>query len=193
MNTTARVAIGISGVIVTILILAFGSYMSAASNGNKSENMIEAVWEDNENVLSTMYQTITEMAQVPTMAKNDIKDIIETALTARYGEDGSKATWQWIKEQNPSVDPGLYTKLSQTIEAKRNEFKIAQTKLIDVKRQYKNELGGPWSGIWLRLAGYPTLNVGYPRGSADDYSIVTTDKANAAFETKRDSGINLLN
>ena len=58
---------------------------------------------DNCHRLETMMEHI--------MAKDDMKEVIETALTARYGQDGSKATWQWIKEQNPSVDPSLYKKL----------------------------------------------------------------------------------
>jgi hypothetical protein len=191
MTTGVRVAIGCGSAFLILIILVVSQYMSAASYGNKAEVRLEAVWEDNENIYSAMATTITEMAQVPAMQAADIKDIVTATLDARYGEDGSKAAFQWIKEQNPSVDPALYSKLQQVIEAKRTEFKVAQTRLIDVKRQYKVELGGPWSGIWMRMSGYPQLNVGFPRGTQDDFGAVTSGKAKKAFETGVDEGLNL--
>jgi hypothetical protein len=191
MSTGAKIGMGVAGLLLLIIVSCLGAYFSAATNGNETENQLEAVWEDNENIYSAMASTISEMAQVPAMAVADQKDLITAALDSRYGDDGLKATWAWIKEQNPSVDKSLYRDLTQTIKAKRTEFKVAQTRLIDIKRGYKNDLGNPWSGMWLGAAGYPNLNFGYPRGTQDDFEVVTSGKAKKAFETGIDEGITL--
>jgi hypothetical protein len=147
------------GVVVTLVATLIGSYISAANYGNRAEQELEAVWVNNQNVLGQYTLKIQEAAQVPSMYKDDLKEVVSAALSARYGADGSKAAFQWIKEHNPNVDSSLYTKLQQIIEAGRNEFQGAQTRLIDVKRTYVTNLGYVWGGFWLKLAGYPKVDL----------------------------------
>ncbi|MHA1288158.1 MAG: hypothetical protein ACTSPB_12210, partial [Candidatus Thorarchaeota archaeon] len=125
---------------------------------------------------------------VPAMYRNDIKDIYRDVLKGRYGENGSQAMFQFLKEQNPQIDAGLYKAIQQAMEAGRNEFRVAQTRLVDQKRVYVTNLGYVWKGFWLETAGYPTLNVGFA-GSADDFEIITSEYAIDAFETGVDKGI----
>jgi len=139
------------------------------------------MWENNENVLSTYSQKVMEVAQVPSMMADDVKDIMATALTSRYGSEGSKATMQWIKEQNPSVDAGMYKKIQQVIEAGRDEFKVSQTQLIDVKRNYETALGTFWRGMWMRMAGWPKLDL-------DDYKIISSTYAQKTFKEGKEDG-----
>jgi hypothetical protein len=113
------------------------------------------------------------------MMRDDLQKVVVGAIQARYGADGSKATMQWLQEQNPSLDPQIYRKLQQIIEAGRDEFKTSQTRLIDVKRNYETNLDFFWSGMWMRLAGYPKINLA-------DYKVVTTDKVEAAFKSGRE-------
>jgi hypothetical protein len=70
------------------------------------------------------------------------------------------------------------------MEAGRNKFENAQTKFIDTKRAYETNLGYLWKGMWLRTAGYPTINL-------DDYKIVSSGHAKKAFETGIDEAIKL--
>ena len=118
------------------------------------------------------------------MAVNVLVAVVNDAIQARYGKDGSKAMFQMIHEQNPSLDPALYRKLQQLIESGRDEFKNSQTRFIDVKRNYETQLGYFWGGMWLRMAGYPKINLA-------DYKIVTTDATEEAFRTGRDKPIQL--
>jgi hypothetical protein len=122
------------------------------------------------------------------MQKDDVKDILSGAIEARYGGDGAKATFSWIQEQNPNVGPEVYVKIQQLVEAGRNEFKVAQTRLIDAKRQYRTELGYLWRGTLLGFAGYPKINVGYPIGAVDDYAAITTSEASNVFESGEEAG-----
>lgn len=169
------------GVVGTLLAVVIGSYVSAYNYGNRAENEIKAIWENNQNILAQYTQKVQEAAQVPGMMKDDVKEVVSAALSGRYGPDGSKAVFQWIQEQNPTVDAGLYRKIQQIIEAGRDEFKVSQTRLIDAKRAYSTNLGYLWKGLWMRIAGYPKINL-------DDYKAITNDYATKAFETGKENG-----
>jgi mevalonate pyrophosphate decarboxylase len=118
------------------------------------------------------------------MYTDDLKKVVTAAIQGRYGDKGSQATFQWIQEQNPTVDPSMYKKIQQVIEAFRNEFQQAQTEMLQMRNNYENALGYVWQGMWLSLAGYPKIDLA-------QFKIVTTDKARQTFETKRDTGIQL--
>lgn len=175
----------IAGVVGLFVLFGIGQWMSAASLGNRLEQGIKARYEDNQNVLSNTTNVIMETAQVPAMAREDLKEVINTSLQARYGANGAQATFNWIKENYPgSVDPQLYRRIQDVIESGRRDFSTAQTQLIDQKRVYETNLGSPWTGFWLRLAGYPKINL-------DDYKIVINDRTAEAFRTGRENPIQL--
>ena len=75
--------------------------------------------------------------------------------------------------------------------AGRNEYKNAQTRFIDIKATYVVNLGYFWKGTMLGVAGYPQINVGFPRGSQDDYEIIKAQEVVDTFDTKIDKGLNL--
>lgn len=174
-----------AAVIGVLAIGAIGSYISYANYGNRTEVAIKAKYQDNENVYANGTQKVIEIAQVPSMYVADLKVIVTAAIQGRYGENGSQATFQWLKEQNPGLDPSMYVKIQQVIESFRNEFKNAQTALLDQCRSYETARGNVWSGLWLNITGYPKQDI------EKMCTIVTTEKARQTFETKRDTGIQL--
>ncbi len=180
MNSKTVTTMSIVGVIVSIIFIAVASYISSANYGNTAENEIKAIWENNQNILAQYTQKVQEAAQVPTMMKDDLKEVVTAALSGRYGADGSKATFQWLKEQNPTVDAQLYRKIQQIVEAGRDEFKMSQTRLIDAKRAYSTNLGYVWKGMWMRFAGYPRIDL-------EKYKAITNDYADNAFKTGKES------
>lgn len=152
------------------------SYISAYNTGNRMERTIVATDENNRNILAQYGNRVAEAAQVPAMQRDDLTAVVTAALEGRYGDDGSRAVFQFIQEQNPTVDPTVYIQLQRMIEAGRIEFAAAQTKLVDQKRIYETALGSFWQGTWMSVAGYPKINL-------DEYQIVSTARADAAFET----------
>jgi uncharacterized protein (UPF0333 family) len=159
----------------------FMSYVSAVNYGADVESNLKAAKENNENILAQYGQKLTESVQVPDMARDDLVKVLKAAIQGRYGPDGSKAAFQMIKEQNLGTDPKLYQKIQQLIESGRDEFKQGQTKMVDIKRNYEKSLNLFWRGIWLRMAGFPKLNL-------DDFKIVSTDYAQDAFKNGKESG-----
>jgi hypothetical protein len=176
MSKGLIVALVIIGMFVGLGLFGVGSFVSNYNYGNETEQLIQAKYTSNQNILSNYYNKVQELVQVADAYKDGLKEVVAASIQGRYGADGSKATWQWIKERNPNLDPALYTKLAQVIEAGRNEFKNAQDELIDMKRSYKTNLGYLWKGLWLKLAGYPKINL-------DDIKIITSSDTQKAFQT----------
>jgi hypothetical protein len=76
----------------------------------------------------------------------------------------------------------VYTQLQRTIEAGRNGFEADQKQLLDKKRQYEVLLNGTSSlfyNIWFN----------FPRIDLAKYDIVTSDKTEEVFKSKKDNDI----
>jgi len=180
-----KTLIAIIGVLGVMIAVAVGSYVSNYNYGNEAENVIKAEYKNMENILAQYSLKVVEVAQVPGMMRDDLSQVVREAMSGRYGSDGSKATFQWIQENYPGqVDASLYKQIQQVMEAGRNKFENAQTLFIDTKRQYETNLGYLWKGFWLRVAGYPKINL-------DEYKIITSGHAQEAFETGVDQAIQL--
>jgi Tfp pilus assembly protein PilE len=182
-----NVLIGVIIAIAIVLCLAvpaiFG-YVSAYNLGNRTENQLTAMLENNENIYANGTQKVIEIAQVPSMYAEQVSKVTREAIQGRYGQDGSKAVFQFLQEQNPQLDPAMFAKIQVVIEEFRNKFELAQRDMIDVKRMYNTQLGSLWTGFWLGVAGYPKVDM-------KKFEIVTTERARQTFDTKRDQGINL--
>jgi len=171
------VALGLIAVIGFIAVIAISAY----NEGNRFEQTIKATFGNNENILAQYGQKVLEASQVTEMNRDDILKTTRAAIEGRYGAEGSKAIFQAINESNPTVDPMLYRKLQQIIEAGRDEFKNNQTRLIDVKRSYETALGSFPKGAIMRFVGYPRIDL-------DKYRFITTDAAAGAFQSGKESG-----
>lgn len=149
-------------VIATLILvgaLVAGSYTSAYNYGNRMDNKIQAQYQQSENVLAQYSQKIQEMTQVPAMYRDDLKEVISATMQGRYGKDGSKALFTFIKEHNHEFDSSLYKSLQQNIEAGRADFAFENEKLIDIVAEYKTTLGTLYTGFWMRVAGFPKIDL----------------------------------
>lgn len=174
------------GIIVVSALVVVGSYVSNYNYGNRAEVSIRVAYDNVQNVYSSYTNQVMEAAQVNEMYRDDVTKVIVDALNARYGEDGSQSVFNWIKESNPSLDAAVYVKLQQIIESGRREFQHEQTRLLDIKRGYETNLGYLWKGFWLRVAGYPKINL-------DDYNIVISDKTTEVFDSGVDNSLKIRN
>lgn len=169
------------GAIVLGVVVCFTAYIGAANFGNEQEQGLIAQKKNNENILAQYSQKVMEAAQVPEMYRDDVVKVVTKSMEGRYGADGSKATWQWLQEQNPTLDVSVYVKIQQIIESGRNEFQNAQTLLLDKKRVYQTNLGYVWTGFWLHTAGFPKIDL-------SKFDAVSNDYASKAFETLKEDG-----
>ena len=179
----------IFGIIALVLVLGVGtilatSYISAFNLGNRYEQDIKGQYEDMENILAQFSLKAVETMQVTDAYKTDATELVKATMQGRYGADGSKAMFQMLREDGIKLDPSLYKQVQQVIEGGRNKFENAQTRLVDIKKGYKTALGSFWGGMWLRVAGYPKIDL-------TKYEIISSGHAKEAFDTKMDKGLQL--
>lgn len=183
-GSTTVAVISVVWILVAIILFGVFTYVKYHNMGVGFEKRLEGTWQENKVVLNSYTTKVQEVAQVPTMMKDDLGEIIEQTFQGRYGENGSQAVFQFIQEQNLNLDPQLYRQIQQVMESGRNDFQTSQKVLIDVKMNYQAALDYFWSGMWLGLAGYPKLDL-------TKYNIVTLGEVEAKFESGQDSVIKL--
>lgn len=184
-STAVVILVCILSVIATGGLFIWGMYTSSYDTGVFYENQLKAAWADNENVLAAHKKKVVQALSTSKLNAAQIEGIVEKALQARYGKDGSRAAMQWIQENHPQLDQSINIKLMQIMEAGENEFKVAQTRLIDIKRSYSSSLETRYflgEGWWLEMAGFPRVNL-------DDFKVISTKDARKAFETGIDTPI----
>lgn len=157
------VLVAVSIILVAVIAVGLGflaSMWSYSNQATKAEVNIGRFDSDRQNVLSAYTLKIKEMAQVPDKYKADLQDVIKATFEGRYGADGSKAVFQFIQEKNLNLDSKLYQNLQVAMEAGRNNFQLAQTKVIDACANYEGLRNYVVSGFFVELAGFPKKNIG---------------------------------
>jgi hypothetical protein len=189
MTNGNKILIGILLSFVVLLlgaiVVGIGSYISAHNYGVTAEKELEAKYADMENVLAQYSIKVKEAVQIPSMKVEDLERVTREAMSGRYGDQGSKAVFQWIQENYPGqVTDELYAGIQRLIEAGRNKFEARQTGFIDSKRAYETSLGLFWRGLWLKIAGYPKIDL-------DALKLISSEHAQQTFETGVDRGLQL--
>lgn len=185
MTKALTVVLGVVGLfVVSTLLLVFG-YIGFSNDANKFEVDIKAKYADNKNVYDNGWKKVTEVAQVPALQVDALKELYSATMTGRYGANGSKAFLQFIKEQNPNLDQSTFVKIQQDIESFRNEFQSNQTALVSRKQSYETFLTATTSGRFYNMVG------SYPHIDLTKFDIVTSDKTEKTFDTKRDEPLKL--
>ena len=187
MGVGAMVGLALLGIVALGVVGAITAYYGAFNYRVDSEKVIIAEYDNMESILGQLSLKVSETAQVPGMYRDDLKEVMTAVMTARQGEGGSQAAFQWFKEHNIEINTDMYVKIQQIIESGRNKFENAQTKFIDTKRAYTATLEKNLflsKGWWIEIAGGPQINL-------DDYVIISTEHAQDAFKTKVDKGFKL--
>ena len=177
-----------AAIIVILFIVTIGgfflaNYIHYKNYAVEAEAGIEATHTNNKTLLSTYTTKVIEATSVTDIARDDLTKVMESALSARYGEGGSKAVFNWIQENYPGkVDPKLYQKVQQIIESGRNDFQTGQTTLLDKLRIYEQNREYVWSGFWISLAGYPKKDL-------SKFNVIVTDDVTEKFNIGKDAPV----
>lgn len=179
----ALIVLGLVGV---VLAGAFGLiYMNMYNLGVQHETSIEAQVSQNQNKYSEFTQTAVEQMGIAREYQGAVKDVLTAAIEGRFGEGGSNAMFQAFTEAYPAeLDPRLYERVMQTVEAGRRDFSNEQKMLISKVQAYKLDLRSAWSGMWLGAAGFPNLDLADPQ-----FNPVVTSQTRETFQTGTDEGI----
>lgn len=132
MKLGAKLGIAGGGLLAVILVVVFVMNITYQNAYERIDQDIQAQYKKIESNYEKMSRVILQQAGILNKYSNDFKEIYKGMMTGRYGKDGSKAMWQWIKEQNPQIDATLYAKLMTTVEAQRTVFDRAQQKVSNM-------------------------------------------------------------
>lgn len=172
--------IGILVLILGVAGIAVSSYVSNADYGNRTEAQIVSEYSRAQNVLSSAATTVMDVASVNERYASDIKDIVQLSMSGR-ADYGADATVAFLQEQNINLDSDMYRQITLAITSGREDFRRAQNRVVDVKRSYTTQLGSLYSGFWLRMAGYPKIDL-------DDYDIIIDQSTRDRYATGVDRG-----
>jgi hypothetical protein len=176
--------------VLGVLLVVGGSlvlgYIDFGSEANRFENSIKAAWTNNQNVYDNGWKAIMEKAQVPKEYISQVKNAYTAVMTGRYGANGSQALLQLIKEDNPKLDPSVYIQVQQSVEIFHNQFAQAQTELVSRKQEYINLYTGTRHGRFYNLFAH------YPHIDMSKFDIVTSEKTQQDFDTKKAEPLKLF-
>jgi type II secretory pathway pseudopilin PulG len=184
-NNKGETSVALVAVLVVLgIALLFGvslvfGYIGFGNEANRFENGITAAYSNNQNVYDNGWKTVMEKAQVPNQYAKQLKELYTDTMTGRYGPSGSKALLQFIKEENPKLDPSIYVQIQQSVEIFHNQFTQAQTELVSRKQEYQNLYTGTMHGRFYNLIAH------YPHIDMSKYDIVTSEKTQQDFGTKK--------
>jgi len=124
-----KLGIGIGALIISVALIMFVMNISYQNTYERIDQDILAQYKKIESDYEKMSRIILQQAGIVGKYSSDFKNIYKGMMQGRYGAEGSKAMFQWIKEQNPQIDSSLYGKLMVTVEAQRTTFSRKQEKI----------------------------------------------------------------
>lgn len=130
------IAVAVVGV---VLLYGFSTYRGAQKHFNLIKASFESVQQQHSNIFM-------KMEQAGINAKKYGEEYI-SSITARYGEGGSDAAFQWIQEQN--LPPNLREKMHQLVDVEFSKYASLQDSHRDKIRVWEDMLTVPPSSLLL--------------------------------------------
>ena len=87
---------------------------------------------------------------------------------------------KWITEANPEFDASIYKDLMNSVEVLRSEFSTAQTRMIDISREYET-LISTYPAKWFISNKLPI-----------EYEVISSTQSKTVMETRMDDDVDLF-
>lgn len=182
MGTGAKNLVGVLVTMFVVVLASLGWVVSINNTCVQQEAGLEAQYKQNQNNYDNFYKSVVETLGISKQYAEELRKTYDKAIKSRYGEEGSKALFQMITEQNPQMDASLFKKVQELVESGRANFAADQKTLLDKKQVYETYMGQIPNGPVAKFLGFPKKDIA-------KFDIVTSERTEKAFETKKDEAI----
>lgn len=178
MSVVTKVLIAGFSLVFVLSLTVCGSVLSFNNASVDLETQIKSQYTKNQAVYDTVWKSIKETANVADAHSDKLKAIVVASVQGRYANDDG-VLFKAIAESNTAGLPtDLYKKVQQIIESGRQQFLANQVELVARKQTYEKHLNTVPNVFYARLLGFPKINL-------SEYDIVTSDRTEQAFSSKR--------
>jgi hypothetical protein len=147
----------------------------------RAKNTYEMKVKDNQSEFDNMWKKITQVVQIPEAKKDAFKEIFVSYAEARTTA-GQGRLMSWVQESAPNVNLDAYDNVMNIIVASRDGWTMRQKELVDLAREYNNNLVTQPKGFILGIFGFQKI----------DPQIVTSTRTDEAFKTGKDEEVQLF-
>lgn len=172
------ILIGIITAGSTVVGYGFNIYNTEAT----LETTYNAKVADNTSEFDNMWKKIQQVAQVPIAQKDALKDIFTSYAEARTGKGDGGSLMKWIQESVPTISTKTFENVQNIIVSSRDSWTMRQKELVDLSREYNNNLAVKPRGWFLGWMGFKVI---VPK-------VITSSKTGEAFVSGKDDDVNLF-
>lgn len=181
--------LGVLGIVIVVSALFLGGVIAVAgyclsvyNTQAKLQTLYDAKVKDNSSEFDNMWKKISQVSQVPAAKKDALKDIFSSYADARSGNKSGGQMMQWIHESVPNVDLNTYDNLMNIITTSRDSWTERQKELVDISREFNQNLATQPSGALLHAFGFKEI----------DAKVITSSRTEQTFQSGKDDDTNLF-
>lgn len=180
MSNATKILIGILLLIImsiaSIALYVLNTYNMAV----KFENNIQAVYDNNRNIMANSYYGPLEAAGLGEKKYKEMMiQMVEAVGRGYQGATGGKAMMLWLGQTQPTMTHEMQLKFVSIAEKGLAKLEGSQTDLIARGNVYNDFLGTEPRGSIARFMGFPKVDL------KKILTPVTDNQTEQSFETKR--------
>lgn len=174
---------GLIAVISVVVVLLVGGLSIVGMNVSydrsevRARNACQAQLGNIENVLDNMWKNFNEIGGIPDRERETATKMFREYAEARTS-DNQGQMMAWVTEQVPNATPQLYLDLQARLTAGRQEYRNAQTYMLELVRAHTNLINDPIGSFFINNQEPIVFNV---ISSADTENAVKTGRDERIF------------
>ena len=150
----------LSGGLLPILLAGVISHVTASALGELSESRIKASQVQLGIIVSKFIDTLQDLALDTEIRPAGLMPLIESHLSANPARPDNREVFEWLKTRQTSMSDFRHDKIDELILEARKDYQSNLAELQHVRETYRNHIDSLYSGFWLRINGYPTMELG---------------------------------
>lgn len=181
MSKSLIIALAVAALLAVSAVTLGLAGVSIYNSEARLKNTYEMKVKSNEAEFDNMWKKIQQSTQVADAQKDGFRQIFSDYATGRTAE-GQGKVMAWVKESIPNVDLKIYNNVLNIMTGSRDGWTMRQNELVDVAREYNQNLVVFPKSILLKFCGFEKI----------DPKVVTSSRTDKAFSTGKDDEVDLF-